>query len=104
MPLLRESRWRDERELGLAPLKRQVREPTELELLLQKWEQARRAPLTPALESRGEELLPREPEGVELPPREPEGVELPPREPEGVELPPREPEGVELLPREPEGV
>ncbi|MGH0117847.1 UNVERIFIED_CONTAM: hypothetical protein FKN15_003878 [Acipenser sinensis] len=60
-------------------------EPTELDLLLQKWEQARGAPLTPTPE----------PEGVELPSREPEGVELPSQEPEGVELPSREPEGVE---------
>ncbi|MGH0123528.1 UNVERIFIED_CONTAM: hypothetical protein FKN15_018046 [Acipenser sinensis] len=46
-------------------------QPTELDLLLQKWE-------------------------VELPSREPEGVELPSREPKGVELPSQEPEGVEL--------
>ncbi|MGH0143090.1 UNVERIFIED_CONTAM: hypothetical protein FKN15_077718 [Acipenser sinensis] len=37
-------RW--ERELGLAPLEAREREPTELELLLQKWEQAREAPLS----------------------------------------------------------
>ncbi|MGH0122340.1 UNVERIFIED_CONTAM: hypothetical protein FKN15_055100 [Acipenser sinensis] len=37
-------RW--ERELGLAPLEAKEREPTELELLLQKWEQAREAPLS----------------------------------------------------------
>ncbi|MGH0186491.1 UNVERIFIED_CONTAM: hypothetical protein FKN15_021700 [Acipenser sinensis] len=77
-------RW--EREMGLAPLKRQEREPTELQLLLQKWEQAGEAALSP------------EPEGVELPPGEPEGVELPSREPEGVELPSQEPEGVKKLP------
>ncbi|MGH0159363.1 UNVERIFIED_CONTAM: hypothetical protein FKN15_037325 [Acipenser sinensis] len=37
-------RW--ERELGLALLEAREREPTELELLLQKWEQAREAPLS----------------------------------------------------------
>ncbi|MGH0146707.1 UNVERIFIED_CONTAM: hypothetical protein FKN15_056779 [Acipenser sinensis] len=37
-------RW--EREMGLAPLEAREREPTELELLLQKWEQAREAPLS----------------------------------------------------------
>ncbi|MGH0158262.1 UNVERIFIED_CONTAM: hypothetical protein FKN15_035119 [Acipenser sinensis] len=37
-------RW--ERELGLAPLEAREREPTELELLLQKWEQAREVPLS----------------------------------------------------------
>ncbi|MGH0130520.1 UNVERIFIED_CONTAM: hypothetical protein FKN15_047234 [Acipenser sinensis] len=95
-------RW--ERELGLALLKRRVREPTELELLLQKWEQATGAPLTPAPEPEGVELPSQEPEGVELPPQEPEGMELPSQEPEGVELPSQEPEGVELPPREPEGV
>ncbi|MGH0144339.1 UNVERIFIED_CONTAM: hypothetical protein FKN15_002830 [Acipenser sinensis] len=91
-----------ERDLGLAPLKIQEREPTELELLLQKWEQAGEAALSP--EPEGVELPSREPEGVELPSREPEGVELLSREPEGVELLSREPEGVELLSREPEGV
>ncbi|MGH0166728.1 UNVERIFIED_CONTAM: hypothetical protein FKN15_051269 [Acipenser sinensis] len=65
-------RWKLELEL----LKR---EPTELDLLLQKWEV---------------ELPSREPEEVKLPSREPEGVELPSREPEGVELPSRGPEDV----------
>ncbi|MGH0118349.1 UNVERIFIED_CONTAM: hypothetical protein FKN15_047754 [Acipenser sinensis] len=37
-------RW--EREMGLAPLEAREREPTELELLLQKWEQAREVPLS----------------------------------------------------------
>ncbi|MGH0167091.1 UNVERIFIED_CONTAM: hypothetical protein FKN15_051937 [Acipenser sinensis] len=83
-------RWR--LELGL-------REPTELDLLLQKWEVE-----LPSREPEEVELSSREPEGVELPSREPEGVELPSREPEGVELPSREPEGVELPSREPEGV
>ncbi|MGH0163288.1 UNVERIFIED_CONTAM: hypothetical protein FKN15_064846 [Acipenser sinensis] len=50
-------RWR--LELGLPDM-----EPTKLVLLLQKWEQAREAPLAAALE------------GVELPSREPKGVEL----------------------------
>ncbi|MGH0129082.1 UNVERIFIED_CONTAM: hypothetical protein FKN15_069063 [Acipenser sinensis] len=73
-------RWRVE--LGLPEP-----EPTELDLLLQKWEV---------------ELASREPEGVELASREPERVELASREPEGVELPSREP-GDELPTREPEG-
>ncbi|MGH0166108.1 UNVERIFIED_CONTAM: hypothetical protein FKN15_064984 [Acipenser sinensis] len=73
-------RWRVE--LGLPEP-----EPTELDLLLQKWEV---------------ELASREPEGVELASREPEGVELLSREPEGMELPSREPGG-ELPTRVPEG-
>ncbi|MGH0171404.1 UNVERIFIED_CONTAM: hypothetical protein FKN15_006337 [Acipenser sinensis] len=88
---------RQRQELGVAPLIIQQREPTYLELLLEKWE-------WPSREPEGVELPSREPEGVELPSREPEGVELPSREPEGVELPSREPEGVELPSREPEGV
>ncbi|MGH0174733.1 UNVERIFIED_CONTAM: hypothetical protein FKN15_069037 [Acipenser sinensis] len=61
-------RW--ERELELAPLEIQEQEPTELELLLQKWVQAGEAALSP------------EPEGVELPSREPEEVrKLPPPQP-----------------------
>ncbi|MGH0135334.1 UNVERIFIED_CONTAM: hypothetical protein FKN15_071399 [Acipenser sinensis] len=71
-------------------------EPTELELLLQKWEGV----VLPSREPEGMELPSREPEGVELPSREPEGVELPSREPEGVALPSREPEGVALLPEQ----
>ncbi|MGH0126253.1 UNVERIFIED_CONTAM: hypothetical protein FKN15_004556 [Acipenser sinensis] len=77
---------RQRQELGLAPLIIQEREPTELELLLQRWE-----------------LPSREPEEVELPSREPEGVELPSREPEGVEPPLPEPPTVQAspaLPRE----
>ncbi|MGH0140246.1 UNVERIFIED_CONTAM: hypothetical protein FKN15_061474 [Acipenser sinensis] len=73
-------RW--ERELGLAPLKRQEREPTELELLLQKWEQAREAPLTPAPEPRGQEPPLAEPRGEEPPlpeaPVEVKGEDVPP--------------------------
>ncbi|MGH0169105.1 UNVERIFIED_CONTAM: hypothetical protein FKN15_056406 [Acipenser sinensis] len=81
-------------------------ETTELELLLQKWEQARKreallapapvpreeeSPLPeprreePPLPEPREELLSREPEGVELLSREPEGVELPSQEPVEVE-------------------
>ncbi|MGH0135541.1 UNVERIFIED_CONTAM: hypothetical protein FKN15_019924 [Acipenser sinensis] len=70
--LEKNKRWR--LELGLPE-----QEPNELELLLQKWEQARDAPLSPA---QATQLSP-EPEGVELLSREPEGVELPSREPEG---------------------
>ncbi|MGH0143902.1 UNVERIFIED_CONTAM: hypothetical protein FKN15_050245 [Acipenser sinensis] len=90
-------RWR--LELGLPE-----RAPTDLELLLQKWEQAREVQLAAAPEGEAqrsqeeEELLPSpEPEGVELPSREPEGVALTSREPVGVELPSREPEGVDLF-------
>ncbi|MGH0129622.1 UNVERIFIED_CONTAM: hypothetical protein FKN15_034499 [Acipenser sinensis] len=70
-------------QMGLAPPKTQEREPTELELLLQKWEQAcaaaqspepeREEPLLP--EPRGEELLLPEPRGEELPLPEPRGEE-----------------------------
>ncbi|MGH0138657.1 UNVERIFIED_CONTAM: hypothetical protein FKN15_044982 [Acipenser sinensis] len=49
-------------------------EPTELELLLQKWEQARVAPQSP--EPEGEELLLPEPEGEELLWPELEGKEV----------------------------
>ncbi|MGH0132712.1 UNVERIFIED_CONTAM: hypothetical protein FKN15_008194 [Acipenser sinensis] len=74
----KKERW--ERELGLAPLKRLEREPTELEVLLQMWEQAGEAALSP------------EPEGVELPSRELEGVELLSQGPEEVrKLPPPQP-------------
>ncbi|MGH0170678.1 UNVERIFIED_CONTAM: hypothetical protein FKN15_069997 [Acipenser sinensis] len=54
---------------GVGPVEREPeREPTELELLLQKWEQAGEAPLSPV--------------GVELPSREPEGMrKLPPPQP-----------------------
>ncbi|MGH0163615.1 UNVERIFIED_CONTAM: hypothetical protein FKN15_001686 [Acipenser sinensis] len=85
-------RWRVE--LGLPEP-----EPTELDLLLQKWEVE-----LPSRESEGVELRSREPEWVELPSREPEEGELPSREPEWVELPSREPEEGELPSREPEGV
>ncbi|MGH0149292.1 UNVERIFIED_CONTAM: hypothetical protein FKN15_045488 [Acipenser sinensis] len=69
-------RW--EREMGLAPQKKQEREPTELELLLQEWEQARVAPQSP--ESEKEELPP-EPRGEEPPLPEPRGEEPPLPEP-----------------------
>ncbi|MGH0129988.1 UNVERIFIED_CONTAM: hypothetical protein FKN15_025849 [Acipenser sinensis] len=86
-------RW--EREMGLAPVKK--REPTELELLLQEWEQASGAPQPPEPEGeepplpepREEELLLPEPRGEELP--EPRGEELPLPEPRGEELPLPEP-------------
>ncbi|MGH0140322.1 UNVERIFIED_CONTAM: hypothetical protein FKN15_071225 [Acipenser sinensis] len=94
-------RW--EKEQGLAPLKRQVREPTELELLLQRWEQARGAPLTPAPEPRGEELPLPEPRGEELVLPEPRGEELPLPEPRGEEPPLPEPRGEEPLLPEPRG-
>ncbi|MGH0140779.1 UNVERIFIED_CONTAM: hypothetical protein FKN15_035281 [Acipenser sinensis] len=75
-------KWRQE--LGLPDP-----EPTELELLLQKWEQASVAPQSP------------EPEGEEQPLPEPRGEELPLPEPRGEELP--EPRGEELLLPEPRG-
>ncbi|MGH0153352.1 UNVERIFIED_CONTAM: hypothetical protein FKN15_028086 [Acipenser sinensis] len=90
-------RW--EREMGLAPQKRQEREPTELELLLQKWEQARVAPQSPEPE---EEEPPLEPRGEEqLPLPEPRGEELPLPEPRGEELPLPEPRGEEVKSRPP---
>ncbi|MGH0138708.1 UNVERIFIED_CONTAM: hypothetical protein FKN15_067069 [Acipenser sinensis] len=73
-------------------------EPTELDLLLQKWEV-----LLPSREPREEELPSPEPEGEELPSLEPEGEELPSPEPEGEELPSPEPEGEEPPSPEPEG-
>ncbi|MGH0174515.1 UNVERIFIED_CONTAM: hypothetical protein FKN15_008359 [Acipenser sinensis] len=106
-------RW--EREMGLAPQKRQEREPTELELLLQEWEQARieqtkkwrqelglpdpeptelelllqkweQACVAPlSPEPEGEELLLPEPRGEEPPLLEPRGEELPLPEPRGEE-------------------
>ncbi|MGH0148057.1 UNVERIFIED_CONTAM: hypothetical protein FKN15_011983 [Acipenser sinensis] len=60
-------RWGREMELAL----QERREPTELELLLQEWEQASGAPQPP------------EPEGEELPLPEPRGEEPPLPEPEG---------------------
>ncbi|MGH0180932.1 UNVERIFIED_CONTAM: hypothetical protein FKN15_005541 [Acipenser sinensis] len=78
-------KWRQE--LGLPDP-----EPTELELLLQKWEQACVAPLSP--EPEGEELLLPEPRGEELPLPEPRGEELPLPEPRGEEeksIPPPQP-------------
>ncbi|MGH0165934.1 UNVERIFIED_CONTAM: hypothetical protein FKN15_049833 [Acipenser sinensis] len=84
-------RW--EKQMGLAPLKRQEREPTELELLLQEWEQARVAPQSPEPEEE-EPPLP-EPREEELPLPEPEGEELLLPEPRGEELPLPEPRGEE---------
>ncbi|MGH0157156.1 UNVERIFIED_CONTAM: hypothetical protein FKN15_033124 [Acipenser sinensis] len=66
-------------------------EPTELDLLLQKWEQARGAPLTPAPEPRGEVLPLPEPRGEEPPLPEPRGEEPPLPEPRGEEPPLPEP-------------
>ncbi|MGH0151212.1 UNVERIFIED_CONTAM: hypothetical protein FKN15_060191 [Acipenser sinensis] len=69
-------------------------EPTELGLLLQKWEQARDALLTPAPEPRGEEPPLPEPRGEEPPLPEPRGEEplLPePRGEEGKSIPPPQP-------------
>ncbi|MGH0161253.1 UNVERIFIED_CONTAM: hypothetical protein FKN15_045698 [Acipenser sinensis] len=92
-------RW--EREMGLAPQKRQEREPTELELLLQKWEQTSVAPQSP--EPEGEELPLPEPRGEELPLPEPREEELPLPEPRGEELPLPEPRGEELPLPDPRG-
>ncbi|MGH0124795.1 UNVERIFIED_CONTAM: hypothetical protein FKN15_074496 [Acipenser sinensis] len=80
-------RW--EKQMGLAPLKRQEREPTELELLLQEWEQARVAPQSP--EPKEEEPPLPEPREEELPLPEPEGEELLLPEPRGEALPLPEP-------------
>ncbi|MGH0172475.1 UNVERIFIED_CONTAM: hypothetical protein FKN15_005182 [Acipenser sinensis] len=74
-------RWRQD--LGLPDP-----EPTELDLLLQKWKL---------------ELPSQEPEGEELPLPEPRGEELLLPEPKEEELPLPEPEGEEMLPHEPEG-
>ncbi|MGH0157228.1 UNVERIFIED_CONTAM: hypothetical protein FKN15_042462 [Acipenser sinensis] len=83
-------------DMELAPPKTQEREPTELELLLQKWEQASVAPQSP--EPEGEEPLPPEPE-EELPLPEPRGEELPLPEPRGEDPPFPEPrEEVKSIP------
>ncbi|MGH0115472.1 UNVERIFIED_CONTAM: hypothetical protein FKN15_000107 [Acipenser sinensis] len=92
---------RQMRELGWAPLKIQEREPTELELLLQKWELASIAPQSP--EPEGEEPLPPEPEGEEPPLPEPRGEESPLPEPRGEEPPLPEPRGEEPPLPEPRG-
>ncbi|MGH0166769.1 UNVERIFIED_CONTAM: hypothetical protein FKN15_050689 [Acipenser sinensis] len=78
-------------EMGLAPPKTQEQEPTELELLLQKWEQASVSPQSP------------EPEGEEPPLPEPRGEEPPLPELRGEEPPLPEPRGEELLLPEPRG-
>ncbi|MGH0119483.1 UNVERIFIED_CONTAM: hypothetical protein FKN15_076707 [Acipenser sinensis] len=77
-------KWRQE--LGLPDP-----EPTELELLLQKWEQASVAPQSP--EPEGEELPLPEHRGEELPLPEPRGEELPLPEPRREEPPLPEPRG-----------
>ncbi|MGH0185030.1 UNVERIFIED_CONTAM: hypothetical protein FKN15_016798 [Acipenser sinensis] len=99
--------------MGLAPQKSQEREPTELELLLQKWGQASAAPqspepereelLSPLPEPRGEELPLPEPRGEELPLPEPRGEKPPLPEPRGEELPLPEPRWEELPLPEPRG-
>ncbi|MGH0153293.1 UNVERIFIED_CONTAM: hypothetical protein FKN15_024428 [Acipenser sinensis] len=70
-------------------------ELTELDLLLQKWEQTRDAPLTPVPEPRGEEPPFPEPRGEEPPLPEPRGEEPPLPEPRGEEPPLPEPRGEE---------
>ncbi|MGH0162036.1 UNVERIFIED_CONTAM: hypothetical protein FKN15_042388 [Acipenser sinensis] len=73
-------RW--EREMGLAPLEAREREPTELELLLQKWEQAREVPLS-AVPAREAPRSPAPEDVVLCPEREesfPESEEGQPRE------------------------
>ncbi|MGH0153760.1 UNVERIFIED_CONTAM: hypothetical protein FKN15_057630 [Acipenser sinensis] len=79
-------KWRQE--LGLPDP-----EPTELELLLQKWEQACVAPQSP--EPEGEEPPLPEPKGEEPPLLEPRGEEPPLPEPRGEEPPLPEPRGEE---------
>ncbi|MGH0158378.1 UNVERIFIED_CONTAM: hypothetical protein FKN15_035474 [Acipenser sinensis] len=78
-------------------------EPTELDLLLQRWEQAGGTPLTPAPEPRGEEPLLPEPRGEELPLPEPRGEEPPLPDPRGEEPPLAEPRGEEPSLAEPRG-
>ncbi|MGH0183051.1 UNVERIFIED_CONTAM: hypothetical protein FKN15_011031 [Acipenser sinensis] len=79
-------KWRQE--LGLPDP-----EPTELELLLQKWEQASVAPQSP--EPEGEELPLPESRGEELPLPDPRGEELPLPDPRGEEPPLPDPRGEE---------
>ncbi|MGH0139026.1 UNVERIFIED_CONTAM: hypothetical protein FKN15_068157 [Acipenser sinensis] len=88
-------------EMGLAPPKTQEREPTELEGLLQEWEQASGALQSP--EPRGEEPPLPEPRGEEPPLPEPRGEEPPLPEPRGEELPLPEPRGGEPPLPEPRG-
>ncbi|MGH0128133.1 UNVERIFIED_CONTAM: hypothetical protein FKN15_033574 [Acipenser sinensis] len=87
-------KWRQE--LGLPDP-----EPTELELLLQKWEQASVAPQSP--EPEGEALPLPEPRGEELPLPEPRGEALPLPEPREEEPPLPEPRGEEPPLPEPRG-
>ncbi|MGH0131827.1 UNVERIFIED_CONTAM: hypothetical protein FKN15_048181 [Acipenser sinensis] len=88
-------------EMGLAPPKTQEREPTELERLIQAWEQASAAPQSP--EPRGEEPPLPEPRGEEPPLPEPRGEEPPLPEPRGEEPPLPEPRGEEPPLPEPRG-
>ncbi|MGH0127446.1 UNVERIFIED_CONTAM: hypothetical protein FKN15_054637 [Acipenser sinensis] len=87
-------KWRQE--LGLPDP-----EPTELDLLLQKWEQARVAPQSPKPE--GEEPPLPEPRGEEPPLPEPRGEEPPLPEPRGEEPPLLEPRREEPPLPEPRG-
>ncbi|MGH0154748.1 UNVERIFIED_CONTAM: hypothetical protein FKN15_056829 [Acipenser sinensis] len=86
-------------EMWLAPTKTQEREPTELERLIQAWEEPPlpeprgEEPMLP--EPRGEEPLLPEPRGEEPPLPEPRGEELPLPEPRGKKLPLPEPRGEE---------
>ncbi|MGH0164413.1 UNVERIFIED_CONTAM: hypothetical protein FKN15_046843 [Acipenser sinensis] len=90
-----------EKQMGLAPLKRQEREPIELELLLQQWEQTSVAPQSPKPE--GEEPPLPEPRGEEPPLPEPRGGEPPLPDPRGEEPPLPEPRGEEPPLPEPRG-
>ncbi|MGH0127240.1 UNVERIFIED_CONTAM: hypothetical protein FKN15_074935 [Acipenser sinensis] len=79
--------------MGWAPPKTQEQEPTELERLIQEWEQANAAPQSP--EPEREELLPPLPE--------PRGEEPPLLEPRREKTPLPEPRGEEPLLPEPRG-
>ncbi|MGH0174026.1 UNVERIFIED_CONTAM: hypothetical protein FKN15_069510 [Acipenser sinensis] len=83
-------------EMGLAPQKRQKREPTELERLIQAWK-------LPLPEPRGEALLLPEPREVELPLLEPRVEELQLPEPRGEQPPLPEPRGEQPPLPEPRG-
>ncbi|MGH0146565.1 UNVERIFIED_CONTAM: hypothetical protein FKN15_042792 [Acipenser sinensis] len=89
-------KWRQE--LGLPDP-----EPTELDLLLQKWEQARVAPQSPEPEGEEPPLPLPEPRGEEPPLPEPRGEEPPLPEPRGEEPPLPEPRGEEPPLPEPRG-
>ncbi|MGH0143295.1 UNVERIFIED_CONTAM: hypothetical protein FKN15_078334 [Acipenser sinensis] len=91
-------------EMGLAPQKRQKREPTELERLIQAWKLPLPEPIEvelPLPEPREVQLPLPEPRGEEPPLPEPRGEEPPLPEPRGEELPLPEPRGEEPLLPEP---